>query len=362
MRLRLVFFGILIASACVHGPGSARAQDVVQEVGPDIETDAPSVPVKPLNDSGSESDAFRKLAAAAGEGDAPAQLKLGLAYLDGKQLPRDTQLAAHWIREAAQQNLPEAEVQWAKLEQQGLGTKLNPDDAFAWLRRATDQKSAEGAYLLATALHDGIGTPIDAGEAAHWYVLAAQAGSVDAQIALGQAFLKGDGIAPDAAQAIYWFHRASDQGSAEARYRWALALLGDETGGLASPPTHDSVEGFKILRQAADQNYPPAEFRLGLAYLNGTEAEYDPKIALRLIGAAADRGYGKALVRLGLIYAEGKLVRPDPVRAYVNLELAVELGEVGAAAARNTAAAALPPDQVQQVRRRIRDWRTNRGL
>jgi TPR repeat protein len=341
-------------------PGAGQAQDLDPDIPQSLPPPDTEPALKPMGENATET--FRRLAASAGAGDAPAQLKLGMAYLDGKDLPRDPQLAAHWIREAAQQDLSDAEVQWAKLEQQGVGTPVDATDAINWLRRATGQGNAQATYLLARALRDGVGSSIDIGEAAHWFGVAANAGNVEAQIAFGDALQKGDGIEPNPPEAIYWFRRAAEQGSPEGRYRWAMALLGNDDPSLGAMPSRDTTEGIKILRQAADQNYPPAQYRLGQAYLKGIEAAYDPDTALRLIGAAADKGYTPALARLGEIYADGKLVPPDPVRAYVNLELAVELGEVRASTARNAAAAALSADQLVQTKRRIRDWRVNRGL
>jgi hypothetical protein len=62
------------------------------------------------------------------------------------------------------------------------------------------------------------------------------------------------------------------------------------------------------------------------------------------------------LARLGRIYRDGKLVAADPVRAYVDLALAVKVGEMDAATDRDATAAGLKPGDLAEAKKQIAAW------
>jgi len=51
-----------------------------------------------------------EMQAAAEQGDANAQLRLGVLYLDGKGVPQDDKEALWWFRQAATQDMPVAQL------------------------------------------------------------------------------------------------------------------------------------------------------------------------------------------------------------------------------------------------------------
>jgi TPR repeat protein len=123
-------------------------------------------------------DAYRK---AAEQGDAGAQLYLGLAYDLGRDVSRNSMKAAGWYRKAAAQG------------------------------------SSSAATNLGVLYYNGDGTPKDSAEAAVWFSSAAARGSASAQYSLGRLYYQGDGVSQDYAKAAVWLEKAAVQGGAPAQ-------------------------------------------------------------------------------------------------------------------------------------------------
>lgn len=122
---------------------------------------------------------FRKWKPLADQGDAAAQLILGIMYKDGKGVPQNS-------REAA-----------------------------CWYRLAADQGDVMSQYSLGIMYAKGMGVPQDSREATRWYRLAAKQGDAAAQYNLGIMYDKGEGVPQDYVQAHMWLNLAAAQGYKE---------------------------------------------------------------------------------------------------------------------------------------------------
>jgi hypothetical protein len=234
-----------------------------------------------------EADLLRELAT---NGDAGAQLQLGLAYRDGRDgLTADAATGLHWLDESARQG------------------------------------NAYAADRAANAYAQGEGTQPDMQQAMHWWQVAAQGGNADAQRHLGRQLLAQGRT--DAA--LRWLRRAADSGDAGAHdelvqlYRRSLAPEDDLRRGrsavaalgvrLNEPSLEtfsavlDTVERSSTEQQSAatlialaDQGDPSAEYQLGLHYRNGDWAvRRDPRSSECWLERAAADGNRLALDAVG---------------------------------------------------------------
>jgi len=121
--------------------------------------------------------ALKELLPMADQGDARAQLILGLMYQKGQGVPQDYQEAIKWFHLAA--------AQGDALSQFGLGT----------------------------IYYEGQGVPQDDQEAAKWYRLAAEQGDASAQSTLGMMYGTGKGVPQDYLLAHMWVNMAAAQGN-----------------------------------------------------------------------------------------------------------------------------------------------------
>lgn len=124
------------------------------------------------------------LRAAAHEGDARAQARLGTYYEDG-----------------------------------GRTFKRDFDRAFFWYRKAAEGGHAEGQFHLGRMHRAGLGVERDEAMAAFWYRAAARRGHPAAQLFLGLMRESGRGVERDEAVAWVWYSLAAEQGDEDARFR-----------------------------------------------------------------------------------------------------------------------------------------------
>ena len=129
--------------------------------------------------------AIAGLETSATQGDAEAQLALGLAYKAGDGITQDEALALQWIGRAARQGLPEAESQIAFAFQRGEGVEKSDEQAIEWHKRAANHGVVPSMRALGQYLTRN---PIDPRPVAgvNWLREAAQAGDREAQALLGE--------------------------------------------------------------------------------------------------------------------------------------------------------------------------------
>jgi hypothetical protein len=304
--------------------------------------------------------AVKQLSTAAKAGDPQAQLDLGLLILEGNGANRDPAQAAKWLRMAAEKNLPEAQYQLGLLLDDGQGVEKNKAEAAEWFRKAAQAGNMDASSTLAEMYLSGDGVPKDEGLAARFFQPAADQNDIDSQLALGKLYQQGLGVPKSFNDASVWFRKAAQLGSPEGRYQLAMLLLdSDPSGRNAHAPSQRTVEALKWLDDAAQQNYAPALYVLGMGKLNGIEAPLDISGGMALLQQAADQSHAPSLAQLGHIYLDGKLAPQDQVRGLMYLELAARGGDKAAARQRDDYAnsPALP-----QARKRAQEWLDIHGL
>ena len=130
---------------------------------------------------------------------------------------------------------------------------------------------------------------------------AADKGSPAAQFELGERFYYGKGILKDSTEAVEWWRKAAIQNFPPAEYELGLAY------GLGNGVPKDKEEGSKWCRMAADAKLPVAEDFEGIAYTLGkTGATQNYSEAFRWFKSAADQNYPPSQYRLALCYRDGK--------------------------------------------------------
>jgi hypothetical protein len=117
--------------------------------------------------------------ARAAQGDAEAQLQLGLRYAEGDGVIQNDKEAVKWLALAARQGLAEAQYQYGLALLQGRGVVQDYKAAFGWIEKPAQRGYAKAQYSLGELYRYGTGTAIDKARAYLWFNLAAAQG-VDA--------------------------------------------------------------------------------------------------------------------------------------------------------------------------------------
>lgn len=185
---------------------------------------------------------------AAQEGDGPARLAVGEAYLTGQPVLQNTEEAEKWLTLAWQENklaqaglllaqayqdgalanAAKANLVWNELANQAyapaqyaLGEKAyrngHYDDAFAWFSNAAAGGHAQGQYMTGFMLMQGKGTAVSVPLAVTFFRSAAEQDEEAAQYVLGQIYWKGLGVPQDKKAGQLWLEKAALHGNQEAR-------------------------------------------------------------------------------------------------------------------------------------------------
>ena len=120
-------------------------------------------------------------------------------------------------RTAAEQGDAKAQVIVGILFYHGYGVPKDYVQAASWFHLAADQGAAEAQTTLGFMYYDGRGVPKNYAEAARWYRLAAEQGVALAQYALGVIYREGQGVPEDWVRAYMWFNLAAVSGSGPGR-------------------------------------------------------------------------------------------------------------------------------------------------
>ncbi|HUO06424.1 MAG TPA: tetratricopeptide repeat protein [Candidatus Binataceae bacterium] len=161
--------------------------------------------------------------AAADQGDAEAQFRLGRLWEEAKDHPPPNYgKAAVWYRKAAEQGNPDAQTRLGSLYERGRGVMRDDAEAAQWYRKAAEQGNPNAQYRLGLLYELGRGVPQDSAEAAAFYRKAAvviDIGSLgldgfgyngDASLALARLYHYGRGVRQDDAEAYFWIRYALD--------------------------------------------------------------------------------------------------------------------------------------------------------
>lgn len=102
-------------------------------------------------------------------GSVPAQAILGISYLHGYDLPRDTAQAFHWLTLAAERGASRAQAWLGTMYEAGLETAVNLARARELYKRAAERGEFFGCIFLARLLASGkCGSGVK-DMAAQWY-------------------------------------------------------------------------------------------------------------------------------------------------------------------------------------------------
>jgi TPR repeat protein len=165
------------------------------------------------------------------QGDPLAQFYLGVRYDLTK---KDHKQAATWYRKAAEQGDAGAQVLLGVMYANGRGVPQDYKQAVAWYRKAAEQGNDDAQKNLGSLYAGGRGVPQDDKQAAAWFRKAAAQGHADAQTLLGIMYTLGQGVPQDYKQAVAWYRKAAEQGGDVAQKR--LGVMYDNGWGVPRDP------------------------------------------------------------------------------------------------------------------------------
>ncbi len=209
-----------------------RARELMNVVAKQGDIEAQFVLANMLNASSAQvssqpAQAVQWLGRAANRGHEKAQFQLGMHYLRGQNVARDTNAAYHWFTQAAKKNVAGAHFNLALMHERGDGIPANLQTAIRWYTTAADLGNANAQQNLGIKYLIGEHVAANTNKAMSLINSAAASGLKNSQLLLGQLYQSGfDGkVRVDLAKAETWYLRAAKQGQPDAQYQLALILL-----------------------------------------------------------------------------------------------------------------------------------------
>ena len=157
-----------------------------------------------------------RLSALAEKGDAPAELLVGLKYLESGG---NDALAARWLARASDRGDAVAQNALGALYQNGRGVGADLAKATHLYEAAAAQGNRHAMSNLAVLYAGASDKMKDFTEAARWFQRSASLGYVDAQFNLAVLYERGDGVPQSLLDAYKWYTIAAASGDAVAKTR-----------------------------------------------------------------------------------------------------------------------------------------------
>ena len=330
----------------VHiSPGMISEMAMLSELSPlpGLENITPAVKL-----AEGDPDALHNMQEEAVGGDVQAQFNLGLAYGDGRGVPKDYAEAAKWLRLAAEQGNALAAYGLGVLYTDGLGVQSDGAEAFKWFRQSADAGDVLGECGLGMAYAQGIGVSTDEVEAAKCFLKSALQGNAAAMNNLGVVSGFGNNPDGDPKESVKWYLKAAEQGEPKAQTKIAYMY----SGGVYLP--EDTKEAARWYRCAAEQGEVFAQAVLGIVYFFGDGVSQDYSEAAKWFQKAAEQGNSKAQYMLGMLYCSGDGVEQDYAKAMNWFEKAAEQGD--GAAMQNIGVMYINGDGVPQDYKMAMKW------
>jgi TPR repeat protein len=260
-------------------------------------------------------------------GNVLSHFDLGLAYYKGQVVNKNLNLATHWLKLDIGKSQGEAEYYLGKIAEERQPHSIS--EALDWYRKAAQQRHTKAAATLGHFYFTGEHSPQDYALASRYYRISAENNDIASQMMIAKLTLTGMGIPKNTVEAMGWYRRAAQLGHAEAAYNIGLYSLGGSLDKLKlfRKPNQMTLEAISYLNLAANQHYAPAEYVLGMIYLQGVYVRMDKQKGIALITRASDKNYIPALKTLGQFYQQGLNTAQDQDKAKFYNELAKYYGD-----------------------------------
>jgi TPR repeat protein len=167
--------------------------------------------------------ALELLTPLAEQGNAVAQLKLGIIYSRAEGVPRDDATAFRWLARAAEQGEAEAQFELGVMHRDGLGAPTDGKLAMQWFRRAAERGVPQAFNAIGQLYLGHRDIPQDYAAALIWFLRGAQLDDADCLYNIGIRYTLGQGVERDDVEAYKWLDLAADTGIGDVHDKAARA-------------------------------------------------------------------------------------------------------------------------------------------
>lgn len=288
--------------------------------------------------------AYRWASSAYERGTGSGLYALARCYRDGVGVEANPILADRLLRQAVSLDYPAALYDESRVIHDQLAERSDTKSAEyqtqqRWrvelLRRSAEGGFGRACHELAMAyLHGQGGLVPDRQAVERWAEAAIEADDPMGHLALADLYTGQSGLAQTAPELAKEHLMASAQaGFSQAQYYVGMMMLGNSyiiPAGMTNPFSNNPTQGLKWLKLAADQDYDPAHFELGMVYAEGKHVRADHTLAVAYLRKAAEARNENAVFTLAGWYLQGNILGQDTARGIQLLHESADLGHATA--------------------------------
>ncbi|MEN8194619.1 MAG: tetratricopeptide repeat protein [Bacteroidota bacterium] len=268
----------------------------------------------------------------ANQGDPFAQHELGLRYLTGQGLPRDTIRAVSWIEKAVQKNLTSAWFNYAIMLNNGIGVDWNPFQSYTYFKAAAKNGMPEAQFVYGIFLTDNLVVNRNYTEAYYWIKKSAAQDFKPAKDAVKEFQKMGIELPDESREEDETINTSSpaivstvgDPQTAVWGKDWELDFINLEEDTVSKDDTK------KYLDMIFKKNNTELKQLLGISKFPDSVSTSDTT-GIGLITYAVDKGSPEALLIAGRAFQEGVIVEKNIIIASARYIHAYRLGSRKAA-------------------------------
>ena len=215
-------------------------------------------------------------------------------YEDGKKayLAQDYGRALEILKPLAENGNAQAQITMGLMYDYGHGVEKSASESIKWYLMAAEQGVPLVQHDMGVKYFQGQGVEQNYDEAAKWWEMSANAGIADSQFNLGLMYYRGIGIEKDYVKAAKLFEDAAEQGHGNAQYSLAVMYA----FGQSKEKSYSTA--LQWFNKAAEQKVAQAQFNLGVFNENGYGLAKDLNKAREWYQLAANQGLQEAIEKL----------------------------------------------------------------
>lgn len=228
---------------------------------------------------------------AAQKGVADAYYNLALCYQMGKGTKQNIKKAIDCYQKAADLDYAVAEINLGNFYRDGVGVKTDLKKAYDLFIEGAEHGDPNGYTNIGVMYQMGIYVNHDIEKAIEYYKKAADKGNYSGLINLATIYQTGNGVAIDAYKAVEYYERACRIDHNGMAY-YNLATVYHQGCGVIQK---NYQKAFELYQKSVELNYAPAQYNLGIMYINGESVKKNRKVGMSYIKKAAKQDYPLAV-------------------------------------------------------------------
>lgn len=226
-----------------------------------------------------------------------AQSKLAYMYINGLGVETDYAKAAALFTKSAERNNPDATNDLGNMYRYGLFFEKDMVKAKELFERAAELNSPNAMYTMSLFYSDGSFTQgVNEKKAMDYLISAVNLKFPPALRDLGMRYEHGDGVEKDLQKSLSLNLEAAALGDIVAKFN---------LGCLYQFEFNEIEKAEFFYREAANSNYPSAQYNLAMIYAEGLLSKPDYEQAENWYKLAIEQGHYGAMANLARLYLEG---------------------------------------------------------